>query len=69
MQWLIFLQLKKKALACYFFALAAFGLPGFSSGVTKPIGRFGGVSGGVINSRIASNTCFNCTRVLCEKVG
>lgn len=37
----------------YFFALAAFVLLGFSSGVTKPIDRFGGGSGGFINSLIA----------------
>jgi hypothetical protein len=28
----------------------------------------GGDSGGVMSSRIASNICLNCTRVLCAKV-
>lgn len=52
-------------LHCYYF-FTAFGLPGFSSGVTNPIGRFLTLfAGGSINSRIASNTCFNCARVLC----
>lgn len=40
-------------------------LSGLSS-ITNPIDRLGGVggSGGVINSRSVSKTCFNCARVL-----
>ena len=44
------------------FALALpLGASFLSSGVMNPIGRLGG-SGGVINSRSASNTCLSCAR-------
>ena len=62
-----FLAAKKKL---YFFSLAAafaFGVAGGSSCGTKPIERFLAGSGGVLNSRIASNAFFNNTRVWCSK--
>ena len=39
-----------------------------SCGATKPIGRLVGSGGGVINCRRASQTCFNCARVLPTKL-
>jgi hypothetical protein len=44
---LLFLEAEKSG---YFFAFAAFGLAGASSGVTKPIGRFGDGAGGAMST-------------------